>query len=285
MATPIGTPLKTGLLSKRSRNRNTHFFNFSSAVGNWNERMVSLFPTHIKYDAPNGTPKGIFALTSTSKVLVSDVDKKSYCFKVITENEELYLDCNNEQTRQEWMIAIKAATDPVIVAESNELLLQEEKKRMEEIIRIQKENELREELRLLAVKEAKEKRIKIIESLKLPHVCNKKLSNELKYSERYVWLEFDKFEFHWGKNGEYTFHSKAVNLKTHVQYISKLSDNSFSLVLVEKEKLPTHLFRPGFVFDPAVPTTIDIFLESAEDCTNFIDFMNEMKNSPNPITV
>lgn len=267
--------IKSGMLAKRSRNRNTHLINWSAVVGNWNDRMIYLFPTHIKYDAPNGTPKGIFPLAATSKVLVSDVDKKEFAFRITTETEDLYLDCPDEETRQSWMQAITVATDPETIAAATQAMVHEEKKRLSTAML----NDQEHHARLKAQEAERERRAALLKRMSNPAPCKKKLSTETSFNERYIWVETEKCEFHWGKNGEYTFHSKGVNLKTHVESVKMLTDTSFALILVSKEKLPEHLFRPGFVFDSSAPTSVDIELPDAEYCKEFVDILGEMKRT------
>ena len=113
---------------------------------------------------------------------------------------------------------------------------------------------------------------------------SKKLSTETKYTDRFVWIETDKNEFHWGKNDEYTFHSKGVNLKTHVTEVKVLDNNSFELVLVEKDLLPEHLYRPGLVFSSTAPASVDIYMEDVEECENYVNFLREMMTCEGELT-
>ena len=264
--------LKVGTLEKKARNRNTGVFSMAFG-GSWQTRTISLYPTHINYDDASGDNKGLFAISERSTVLVSDVDKKPFCFKITEGTNEFYLNADTELSRQEWMAAIKAACDPALVAANNALVMQEEKKRQMGVVKVQEEAQKAAEDAAAAAAAYKEEKRLLFIAMQHPVKANKKLNSELKFQERYVWVELATCEFHWGKSGEYTFKSKAVNLKTQIKEIKSLSPNSFAVILADKEFLPKHLFNPGFVYDPTAPTSVDIYLDDPKMCEYMQEFM------------
>jgi hypothetical protein len=105
-------PLKTGVLSKRSRGRSMF------DLVQWQDRKISVFADKIAYALPNGTPKDTIPLLPTSVCEFSEVDKKPFAMKFTTGKEELYLNCVSKLERDEWMTAIMCAIDPALNAES-----------------------------------------------------------------------------------------------------------------------------------------------------------------------
>lgn len=95
--------LKSGLLAKRARKRG--LFNFT----HWDDRVVSLHPTVIRYALPTGEVKGTFELSDTAIVEKSDVDKKPYAFRIDNGTEEFFLSCHSAESLEEWMEAIRCA--------------------------------------------------------------------------------------------------------------------------------------------------------------------------------
>ena len=268
-------PLKVGVLSKKARNRTKGIMNsFTIDLGlNWHDRNISLYPTHLKYDNSAGQNKGVFPLTSSSVILVSDVDRKQFAFKVTEAGEDFYLNCANEKERQEWMTAIKAACDPVVVAASNAAMLEEEKARQLEIARKAEEERLAAEAAALAAEAA---RVAALEALRvrnktvqIPHITNKKLSNERSHKERFVWIETGKSEFHWGKDALHTFNSKGINLRTHLKELKLLSASSFSFELVEKSLLPPHL-------QALKGANVEVFFVDQVLCQQYVDVMRDL---------
>ena len=268
-------PLKVGVLSKKARNRTKGVMSaFTIDLGlNWHDRNISLFPTHLKYDNSAGQNKGVLPLTAKTTVLVSDVDRKQFAFKVTEADEDFYLNCSSEKERQEWMVAIKAACDPVVVAASNAAMLEEEKARQLELARKLEEERLAAEAAAAAAEAA---RLAALEALRLrnrsvqvPSITNKKLSTERSHKERFVWIETDKCEFHWGKDALHTFNSKGINLRTHLKELKILSASSFSLELVPKSMLPPHL-------QALKGANVEVFFVDQALCQNFVDVMGEL---------
>lgn len=274
-ATAEMKPLKSGLLQKRSRNRSQSVFSMSAFMSNWSVRLVTLYPSHLKYETPEGVPKGIFALSAETKVLMSDVDNRHFSIKLVTEGEDFYVSFPDEDTRQDWFQALKTVTDPAMIAAAMAEMVEKEQKRMSQISDAMKEAAIAEAYRQEQHALLMTKKNEAVKMMSVAAKCNKKLSTESKYTERHIWVDVDKNEFHWGKR-EYQFHSKAVNLKDHVKQVTKLSENSFALELVEKEKLPAHLFQEGFVFSNTAPTSVDIYIEDREYCAMFVDILQEM---------
>ena len=95
--------LKTGCLAKRARKRG--MFSFT----HWDDRLVSLHPTVIRYALPTGEVKGTFDLSDTATVESVEIDKKLYAFRVHNGSEEFYLSCDTATNRDEWMEAIRCA--------------------------------------------------------------------------------------------------------------------------------------------------------------------------------
>lgn len=238
----VAVALKTGVLSKRSRNRKTGLFAFNATV--WQDRSITLYHDYIAYALVNGTPKDTVPLLSTSVVENVEIDNKPFAFKIVTNEDSLILNCISEAQRKEWVDAITSAICPVT-------------------------RDRRSKADMQAVIDAKKK---LYAPTCLPIKCDKKINQELKYKERFCWIEPDVYEFHWHKNAEYTFKSKGLHLVEHVSGIEVKSANSFSLMLADVKQ---PLF-PNGIFSSRVES-VDIWIADPAMCALFVSHINELR--------
>jgi hypothetical protein len=274
------------------------------------ERKIVLFPTNLVYGPPDGPPKDSVAINSTSTCEPVSLDGKEFAFKLLTKvpAEELILNCDSALERDDWIKAIldvanPPAADPSksteeieLEAEMNRLRIQHEKEaaeaeaaalagesamalrkeREEAAAAKQKAHEAAEARRLederlykekLAAQEAKTARLAFVAK---PVSCNKKISTENSYQKRFVFVNADKKEFHWGKSEEdcKAATSKSVVLPTLIKAVTR-DGSSFSLVFKDGAELPEHVWSKS-VFSSTAPTSIDIQMESDRDAATFV---------------
>ena len=241
---PSSTPvvLKNGILSKRSRNRKTGIFSFNATV--WQDRQITVFHDYVAYALVDGTPKDTVPLLPTSIVENVEIDNKSFAFKIVTGENSLILNCISEAARRDWVAAINGAVCPVT-------------------------RDRRSKADLQAVIDAKKR---LYEPTCQPIKCDKKINQELKYKERYIWIEPDCFEFHWHKNPDYTFKSKGLHLIEHVSGVEVKSANNFSLMLADV-KQPQF---PSGIFSSRVES-VDLWFADPAMCALFVSHINELR--------
>lgn len=131
----------------------------------------------------DGAPKDSVALNETSQVEISNIDKKEFAFRITTKNpvEELYLNCDSEAERDDWIAAIKNVINPKSQDNSNktdqEIELEDEMNRLriirekevaeaevnalkqQEILTLRKDREAAELLKKKAHQEAENRRL------------------------------------------------------------------------------------------------------------------------------
>lgn len=246
--------LKSGLLSKRSRNRGMF------TVGRvWQERMITLYPSNILYSLPDGTPKDRVAITRSSVVEPTDVDGKSWAFKLTTGDEELILNTISKEERNLWMNAIQMAIDPALDHKRRTMALEANQR---EMMRIQTE--------------ALEAKRKLWRPTTIPFECDKKLNTDSKYSKRYCFIDPEAKEMHWSKSKEHTYHSKGLNVAEQVKEVKQLSENSFSLVLRDDIEQP--LFPKGIFTTPV--TEVIFWMPQSSLCALCLSHIDYLRKGP-----
>ena len=111
-----------------------------------------------------------------------------------------------------------------------------------------------------------------------PTLCMKKLSNEMAYKQRFVWINEITKEFHWGKyeidqtNGK----SKCIHIINHIKAIRSLDNEAgFIIDLEDITKLPPSVFTLS-VFS-GIPTAIYIKMDNVDCVSAFVYSMNESR--------
>ena len=114
-----------------------------------------------------------------------------------------------------------------------------------------------------------------------PTLCMKKLSNEVAYKQRYVWINEATKEFHWGKSvsDRANKKSKSIHIIQHIRAVRSVDEHApepgFIIDLEDITKLPPSVFTLS-VFS-GIPTAIFIKMGNV-DCVNaFVYSMNELR--------
>jgi len=298
--------LKIAVLSKRGRNRSG--LNFSSA---WAERRIALYATNLVYGPPDGPPKDSVAINNTSTCEPIDVDGKNFAFKLTTKtpSEELILNCDSESERSDWIKAIQDVANPPPVDPSKtaeEIELEEEMSRMrlqqereaadaeasaladQSVLSMRKEREEAAAAKQKAHEEAearrlederlhKEKLAKLeqdranMEFVSRSRACQKKISTENSYQDRFVFVDGQK-RFHWAKSSDGD--SKSIDVPSMVKQVSR-DGKAFSVHFRDNVDLPEHVWTKS-VFSSTAPTSVDLVMESEEVCMTFVSVLNAM---------
>lgn len=207
------TVLKSGILLKRSRNRNaTASLSLLRSVLNkehWDERLVLLHPTVIEYALVTGETKGTFDLSSHALIEKCTLDKKNFVIKISNAGEDFYLACANELVRQEWFTAIQS----VINGDTYLLLNKSEKTQLKRkslslFVSNTVDSEILTQNTLLLVEEENKR----INEAKL------KIINDKEAQERERIEEQETYHA-WG-SGRHRTTSSSGNIETQISYVN-----------------------------------------------------------------
>eukprot|EP01006_Ploeotia_vitrea_P028448 TRINITY_DN61143_c0_g1_i1.p1 TRINITY_DN61143_c0_g1~~TRINITY_DN61143_c0_g1_i1.p1 ORF type:complete len:405 (-),score=49.78 TRINITY_DN61143_c0_g1_i1:59-1273(-) len=287
--------VKGGVLLKRSRNRSA----WSSLGGvNWQMRQISVSETRIAYGNVDGPPKDFIPLNSQTTCEVIDIDGKDFGFKVTTGIDELILVCKDAQERTAWMEAVKSVSGSCGDAEQDRLndlkekqALDAEKAKLaasntgsvlsgmgnlsvtglaEKAAKEAKERLEAEAAARAAAQKAKEEAQK---KLEVPNACQKKLSNESSFHQRYIWINRANKEFHWGKTDDIN-KSKCIDIPSMVKDVRLDNNNALPNFTIELQNAES-VFSGGLFKEAA--TTIDITMDDATKCAGFLNYIKELK--------
>lgn len=117
-------------------------------------------------------------------------------------------------------------------------------------------------------------------SVQSPCKCGKKLSSESAWKkERYIWLDATSKLLLWSKAADDTARAKSIDIPTHVasaeiKELEGAAGPSFCIHL--KEDVPETVFKSR-LFGKEKPTSIDIYMDTPDMVSAFVNLINEMK--------
>lgn len=288
--------IKTGVLIKKSRNRGA-----IRILDNWQERKINLMKGSVTYGPVDGPTKDSIPINASTIVESTDLAKDmGKSFKIRTGDDELVLCCPDEFIRDEWIKAVTStahdaatpapapAPEPAADTEAERLKAEAAAKAAEEAEAIKRKSVTllgNYERELAAFNKAQENKRKTEAELQLPVACKKKLSTETSFNDRFIWVNPTTKEFHWSKNAEDTSKSKCINIMTHVKAVTYNTmldqvDPNLTIELSENaNELPDTVFSTN-MFKSARPSSIDIVMTNASQCSAMVTYINEIKNPP-----